>query len=79
MWYRDAEEWNFFRAQVQSIVHVEFPRWIELLLNITERFTFAGMSETFRTCQLYDDDSHQWLTFEGWPTTPARRSRPASE
>jgi len=33
MWYRDADEWNFFRAQVRSTVHVEFPRWVELLLN----------------------------------------------
>lgn len=33
LWYRDEREWSFFRAQVQSTVHVEFPRWIELALN----------------------------------------------
>ena len=107
LWYRDEAEWSFFRAQVQSTVHVEFPRWIELLLNnimehtahhvdtkvplyrltnaqdaieaafgeenvITERFTFAGMNRTFRTCQLYDYDAHRWLSFDGAPTTDAR-------
>lgn len=107
IWYRDEKEWTFFRAQVQGTVHVEFPRWIELLLNnimehtahhvdtkvplyrltdaqdaieaefgeenvITERFTFAGMRRTFRTCQLYDYDAHRWLSFDGIPTTDAR-------
>jgi len=33
LWYRDEAEWSFFRAQVQSTVHVEFPRWIEVMLN----------------------------------------------
>lgn len=36
---------------------------------ITERFTFAGMRRTFRSCQLYSYETHQWLTFEGQPTT----------
>jgi len=37
LWYADAEEWNFYRAQVQSTVHVVFLRWIERLLhNIIE-------------------------------------------
>jgi omega-6 fatty acid desaturase (delta-12 desaturase) len=107
LWYRDESEWNFFQAQVRSTVHVEYPRWFELLLNnimehtahhvdtrvplynltnaqdrleqvfgaenvVTERFSFAGMSATFRTCQLYDYDSHRWLTFDGVPTTPPR-------
>jgi len=107
LWYRNEDEWNFFRAQVQSTVHVEFPRWLDRLLNnimqhtahhvdtrvplyhltdaqtaieeafgeenvITEQFSFRGMSETFRKCQLYDFDAHHWLTFEGQPTTPAR-------
>ena len=39
---------------------------------IVERFTFSGMSRTFATCQLYDYDTHQWLTFDGRPTTEAR-------
>ena len=39
---------------------------------ITEQFSFAGMSRVFRECQLYDYDAHQWLTFEGAPTTPRR-------
>lgn len=107
LWYRDEQEWNFFRAQVQSTVHVEFPRWLDRLLNnimqhtahhvdtrvplyhltdaqsaiedafgeenvITEQFSFAGMSETFRICQLYDYDAHCWLSFEGQPTTAPR-------
>jgi omega-6 fatty acid desaturase (delta-12 desaturase) len=107
LWYRDEDEWNFFRAQVQSTVHVEFPKWLDRLLNnimqhtahhvdtrvplyhltgaqaaieeafgeenvITEQFSFAGMSETFRKCQLYDFDAHCWLTFDGHPTTTPR-------
>ena len=36
-WYADAEEWSFYRSQVQGTVHVVFPRWIEVLLhNIME-------------------------------------------
>ena len=36
-WYRDQTEWCFFAGQVQSVVHVEFPRPIELILhNIME-------------------------------------------
>ena len=107
VWYDDASEWNFFRAQVQGTVHIVFPRWIETLLHnimehtahhidtrvplyrltsaqaaveaafgeenvISEPFTFAGMARTFRTCQLYDFDRHQWLSFDGAPTTAAR-------
>ncbi len=100
LWYRDEAEWNFFRAQVRSSVHVEFPAWIDRMLNnimqhtahhvdtriplyhltgaqealesvfgaenvVSERFSFAGMSETFRVCQLYDYEAHCWLTFDG--------------
>ena len=107
LWYDDENEWNYFRSQVQGTVHVEFPRWVELLLNnimehtahhvdtrvplynltaaqdaleeafgaenvITERFSFKGMSRTFRACQLYDYGLHRWLTFDGVPTTDAR-------
>ena len=107
LWYDDEREWNYFRSQVQGTVHVEFPRWVELLLNnimehtahhvdtrvplynltaaqdsleeafgeenvITERFSFRGMSETFRTCQLYDYELHRWMSFDGVPTTGAR-------
>jgi acyl-lipid omega-6 desaturase (Delta-12 desaturase) len=107
LWYRDEAEWSFFRAQVQSTVHVEFPPWLDRLLNnimqhtahhvdtrvplyhltnaqaaleeafgeehvITESFSFAGMSDTFRRCQLYDFDQHCWLTFDGCPTTAPR-------
>lgn len=39
---------------------------------IAERFSFAGMSQVFRSCQLYDYDTHQWLTFDGRPTTAPR-------
>jgi len=33
IWYGSDAEWTFFHAQVQGTVHVEFPRWLELLLN----------------------------------------------
>jgi len=107
LWYADESEWSYFRSQVQGTVHVEFPRWVELMLNnimehtahhvdtrvplynltdaqdaleeafgeenvITERFSLRGMTETFRTCQLYDYERHQWLSFDGSPTTEAR-------
>ena len=39
---------------------------------ITEQFSFSGMSRVFRECQLYDYDAHQWLTFDGRPSTPRR-------
>jgi omega-6 fatty acid desaturase (delta-12 desaturase) len=39
---------------------------------IAERFSFAGMSSVFRSCQLYDYDAHRWLTFDGRPTTSSR-------
>ena len=108
VWYADASEWNFFRAQVQGTVHIVFPKWIETLLHnimehtahhvdtriplyrltsaqaaveaafgdenvISEPFTFAGMAHTFRVCQLYDFERHQWLSFEGIPTTEPRK------
>jgi omega-6 fatty acid desaturase (delta-12 desaturase) len=120
IWYDDEAEWSYFRAQVQGTVHVEFPRWVELLLHnimehtahhvdtrvplyhlagaqraveaaygeenvIVEPFSFAGMTRTFRACQLYDYRAHRWLSFDGEPTTPARslaaeasRSEPAA-
>ena len=40
---------------------------------ITEQFSFAGMSRVFRCCQLYDFDAHQWLSFDGRPTTARRK------
>ena len=39
---------------------------------IVEPFSFRGMSRTFRTCQLYDYRNHQWLSFDGIPTTSPR-------
>jgi acyl-lipid omega-6 desaturase (Delta-12 desaturase) len=39
---------------------------------ISERFSLQGLGRTFRTCQLYDFPSHQWLSFAGVPTTAAR-------
>jgi omega-6 fatty acid desaturase (delta-12 desaturase) len=39
---------------------------------IVERFTFAGMAETFAKCQLYDFDARRWLSFDGVPTTESR-------
>ena len=39
---------------------------------ITESFSLAGLRRTFRTCRLYDYARHQWLDFDGMPTTEAR-------
>jgi len=36
---------------------------------VTERFTVSGLRRTFQTCQLYDYRAHQWLSYEGIPTT----------
>jgi omega-6 fatty acid desaturase (delta-12 desaturase) len=46
---------------------------------ISEPFSFAGMRRTFQCCQLYDYETHQWLTFEGRPTTDVRRLQTESE
>ena len=36
-WYGNEDDWNFYAGQVQSVVHVELPRPIELILhNIME-------------------------------------------
>ena len=32
-WFKDVAEWTFFEGQVQSVVHVELPRPIELFLH----------------------------------------------
>jgi len=42
---------------------------------IVEPFSLAGTTRTFRACQLYDYRAHQWLTFDGVPTTEARDLR----
>jgi omega-6 fatty acid desaturase (delta-12 desaturase) len=39
---------------------------------ISEPFSLAGMSRTFRTCQLYDFRTHQWLNFDGDAMTEPR-------
>jgi omega-6 fatty acid desaturase (delta-12 desaturase) len=39
---------------------------------VSEEFSFAGLRATFRTCQLYDYDLHQWLSFDGVPMTEPR-------
>ena len=47
---------------------------------ITEPFSFAGMTRTFRTCQLYSYETHQWLSFDGVPMTtpvPELTAKPA--
>jgi omega-6 fatty acid desaturase (delta-12 desaturase) len=36
-WYGDEQDWTFYAGQIQSVVHVELPRPIELILhNIME-------------------------------------------
>ena len=32
-WFKDVDEWTFFEGQVESVVHVELPRPIELFLH----------------------------------------------
>lgn len=39
---------------------------------ITEPFTMASFFGALSTCQLYDYKEHQWLNFDGLPTTPPR-------
>lgn len=41
-------------------------------------FTFARMSRALGECQLYDYGTHQWLTFDGRPTTAPRIVRAPS-
>ena len=36
---------------------------------ISQRFTFAWLFDTMKTCKLYDYDNHRWLDFDGRPTT----------
>jgi omega-6 fatty acid desaturase (delta-12 desaturase) len=36
-----------------------------------QEFSIPWVIQLFRTCQLYDYDKHQWLDFQGRPTTPA--------
>jgi omega-6 fatty acid desaturase (delta-12 desaturase) len=40
---------------------------------ITEPFSFRGLRRTFASCCLYDFSMHQWLDFDGTPTTEPRR------
>lgn len=103
-WYGDEQDWTFYAGQIQSVVHVELPRPIELILhNIMEHtahhvdpriplynledaqkkleeayggdivvvpWTLRGYFDTLRKCRLYDYANHQWLDFDGTPTTP---------
>jgi omega-6 fatty acid desaturase (delta-12 desaturase) len=103
-WYGDEKDWNFYAGQIQSVVHVELPRPIELILhNIMEHtahhvdpriplynldncqkqleqayggevvvvpFSLGGYLDTLRRCRLYDYENHQWLNWNGQPTTP---------
>jgi omega-6 fatty acid desaturase (delta-12 desaturase) len=39
---------------------------------IVEPFSFAGIARTFASCQLYDFATHQWMSFDGAPTTAPR-------
>jgi omega-6 fatty acid desaturase (delta-12 desaturase) len=102
-WYGDVADWSYYAGQVQSTVHIELPRPIELILhNIMEHtahhadprvplynleqaqkkleetyagnivvvpFTLGGVSNTLRTCRLFDYENHRWLDWNGSPTT----------
>jgi omega-6 fatty acid desaturase (delta-12 desaturase) len=102
-WYGDVADWSYYAGQVQSTVHIELPRPVELILhNIMEHtahhadprvplynleqaqkkleetyagnivvvpFTLAGVSNTMRTCRLFDYETHRWLDWNGSPTT----------
>ena len=39
---------------------------------LLEAFSLHGLLKTLRCCKLYDYTRHQWLDFNGEPTTPAR-------
>jgi len=47
----------------------------ELLMEsaVREPMSVGGAIETLRACKLYDFDNHQWLDFDGKPTTPRLR------
>ena len=62
VWYSAVSERTFHRSQGTL--------GAELILR--EPFTFARMSRALRECQLYDYATHQWLTFDGRPTTAPR-------
>lgn len=38
---------------------------------VYQKFSFGWLHETLRDCRLYDYDNHQWLDFDGKPTTGA--------
>lgn len=38
--------------------------------SLQESFSFRGLAKTIRSCKLYDYNRHQWLDFNGKPTTP---------
>lgn len=37
---------------------------------VVQPFSFKWLHETLRDCRLYDFDTHQWLDFDGKPTSP---------
>lgn len=40
-------------------------------LSLLEPFSIRGLLKTIQSCKLYDYTRHQWLDFNGKPTTPA--------
>ena len=64
-WFRTKRESSYFTGQVQATVHVELPKWVELLLhNITVHGAFITVT---RACKLYDYEAHRWRTFREIP------------
>jgi omega-6 fatty acid desaturase (delta-12 desaturase) len=43
--------------------------------SVVRRLTWREYLRVCRTCKLYDYRRHRWLSFDGVPTTPARKSR----
>lgn len=46
---------------------------------LLEPFSLHGLLKTIQSCKLYDFTQHQWLNFNGKPTTPARAATPHTQ
>ena len=57
-----------------SYYHIERQNQLEELYKdriSVEQFSISWLMELFRKCRLYDYKKHQWLDFDGRPTTVA--------
>lgn len=47
--------------------------------SLLQPFSLRGLLKTMQACKLYDFTQHQWLDFNGKPTTPARVAAPQTQ